>query len=113
MLEIWFGMARPCSKAVNNTETAGDSEAGGSLLDAIVHDGARQMLAALRAEVDAYVDSYAFDENVHRLGVRNLLRRAAPGGHCRRGGNMPDLSSQPYAEPAAWGGPGPTKLIFR
>jgi hypothetical protein len=33
---------------------------GGSLLDEIVRDGARQMLAAaLRAEVAAYVDAYA------------------------------------------------------
>jgi putative transposase len=45
----------------------------GSLLDDIVRDGARQMLAAaLAAEVAAYIDAYAgeVDENGHRL-VRN------------------------------------------
>jgi putative transposase len=49
-------------------------ETGGSLLDEIVRDGARQMLAAaLRAEVAAYVDAHAdlVDEQGHRLVVRN------------------------------------------
>jgi putative transposase len=48
--------------------------AGGSLLDEIVRDGARQMLAAaLRAEVAAYIDAHAgeVDENGYRLVVRN------------------------------------------
>ncbi|GAA8854339.1 IS256 family transposase [Helicobacter pylori] len=47
---------------------------GGSLLDEIVRDGARQMLAAaLQAEVAAYVERYAHevDEHGHRLVVRN------------------------------------------
>jgi putative transposase len=47
---------------------------GGSLLDEIVRDGARQMLAtALRAEVAAYVDAYAgeVDADGRRLVVRN------------------------------------------
>ncbi|AXH94829.1 IS256 family transposase [Ornithinimicrobium avium] len=47
---------------------------GGSLLDEIVRDGARQMLAAaLQAEVAAYVERYAeeVDEHGHRLVVRN------------------------------------------
>ena len=50
------------------------SESGGSLLDEIVRDGARQMLAAaLQAEVAAYVEAAAdqVDENGHRLVVRN------------------------------------------
>jgi putative transposase len=45
-----------------------------SLLDEIVRDGARRMLAAaLQAEVAAYVDAYAHevDEHGHRLVVRN------------------------------------------
>lgn len=49
-------------------------ETGGSLLDEIVRDGARQMLAAaLRAEVAAYVDAHAdqVDDDGHRLVVRN------------------------------------------
>lgn len=47
---------------------------GGSLLDEIVRDGARQMLAAaLQAEVAAYVDAHAdqVDEQGRRLVVRN------------------------------------------
>jgi len=47
---------------------------GGSLLDEIVRDGARQMLAAaLQAEVAAYVEDHAeqLDENGRRLVVRN------------------------------------------
>jgi transposase-like protein len=47
---------------------------GGSLLDELVRDGARAMLAAaLQAEVAAYVDAYAdqVDEAGRRLVVRN------------------------------------------
>lgn len=47
---------------------------GGSLLDEIVRDGARQMLAAaLHAEVAAHVEAHKdeVDENGHRLVVRN------------------------------------------
>ncbi len=59
---------------VHKAEEANGSEAGRSLLDDIVRDGARQMLAAaLQAEVAAYVAEFAdqFDENGHRLVVRN------------------------------------------
>ena len=48
--------------------------AGGSVLDEIVRDGARQMLAAaLQAEVDAYIDQFRteLDEHGRRLVVRN------------------------------------------
>jgi len=51
-----------------------DVGAGRSLLDEIVRDGARQMLAAaLKAEVAAYVDQFAdhLDEDGRRLVVRN------------------------------------------
>uniref|UniRef100_UPI0011572F1E IS256 family transposase n=1 Tax=Mycobacterium intracellulare TaxID=1767 RepID=UPI0011572F1E len=51
-----------------------DGGVGRSLLDEIVRDGARQMLAAaLAAEVAAYIDAHAeeVDENGHRLVVRN------------------------------------------
>jgi putative transposase len=47
---------------------------GGSLLDELARDGARQMLAAaLQAEVAAYIDAHAHlvDEHGHRLVVRN------------------------------------------
>ncbi|GDY33465.1 hypothetical protein GTS_50980 [Gandjariella thermophila] len=45
-----------------------------SLIDQIVREGARRMLAeALRAEVDAYLAAFADerDEHGHRLVVRN------------------------------------------
>ncbi len=60
---------------VHDSESSNeDGGAGRSLLDEIVRDGARQMLAAaLRAEVAAYIDDHAgeVDENGHRLVVRN------------------------------------------
>jgi transposase-like protein len=58
----------------NETNEATAVAAGGSLLDEIVRDAARQMLAvALRAEVAAYIDSAAdqLDESGRRLVVRN------------------------------------------
>jgi putative transposase len=54
--------------------TGGNAAITGSLLDEIVRDGARQMLAAaLQAEVAAYIDVHRdqVDENGHRLVVRN------------------------------------------
>lgn len=61
---------------VHDAESANEngSGAGRSLLDEIVRDGARQMLAAaLQAEVAAYVDAHAgeVDDNGRRLVVRN------------------------------------------
>jgi transposase-like protein len=53
----------------DNTESSGSS-----LLDEIVRDGARRMLAAaLQAEVSAYIDAHAddLDSDGHRLVVRN------------------------------------------
>jgi hypothetical protein len=47
---------------------------GGSLIDEIVRDGARRMLAAaLEAEVATYIAAHAgeLDERDHRLVVRN------------------------------------------
>jgi putative transposase len=58
-------------KVVQEDAQAND---GGSLLDEIVRDGARQMLAAaLRAEVAAYVDAHRdeVDDHGRRLVVRN------------------------------------------
>jgi putative transposase len=55
-----------------------DAAAGRSLLDEIVRDGARQMLAAaLQAEVAAYVEQLAdhLDEDGRRLVVRNGYHR--------------------------------------
>lgn len=55
-------------------ETGDGAGAGRSLLDEIVRDGARQMLAAaLQAEVADYIARHAgeVDGNGHRLVVRN------------------------------------------
>jgi transposase-like protein len=61
---------------VHDADCANENDGGGrrSLLDEIVRDGARQMLAAaLKAEVAAYIDAHAdeVDENGRRLVVRN------------------------------------------
>ena len=63
-------------KVVHDAEASNeiDPAAGRSLLDEIVRDGARQMLAAaLQAEVAAYVQTHAgeVDGDGHRLVVRN------------------------------------------
>jgi putative transposase len=61
-------------KVVPDEAATNDNAAGSSLLDEIVRDGARQMLAAaLQAEVAAYVDAFTaeLDEHGHRLVVRN------------------------------------------
>jgi hypothetical protein len=56
--------------SVHDQDSSNESgTAGGSLLDEIVRDGARQMLAAaLQAEVAAYIDAHVgeVDENGHR-----------------------------------------------
>ena len=55
-------------------DSAVPNSAGGSLLDEIVRDGARQMLAAaLLAEVAAHVEALRgeMDADGHRLVVRN------------------------------------------
>ncbi len=63
-------------KVVHDADTSNEKgiTASASLLDEIVRDGARQMLAAaLQAEVAAYVERFAdqVDEHGHRLVVRN------------------------------------------
>ena len=60
-------------KVVPDPDEANPAD-GGSLLDEIVRDGARQMLAAaLQAEVAAYIDAHAgeVDDQGRRLVVRN------------------------------------------
>ena len=65
---------------VHDAEEANGDEAGQrSLLDEIVRDGARQMLAAaLQAEVAAYVEQFADqrDQDGRRLVVRNGYHQA-------------------------------------
>ena len=68
-----LGKVHPVLKVVQG-ENESNEPAGGSLLDEIVRDGARQMLAAaLQAEVAAYVEAFAdqLDEHGRRLVVRN------------------------------------------
>jgi transposase-like protein len=70
----WEGT--PMLTVVHDAQEANNSEDTDrrSLLDEIVRDGARQMLAAaLKAEVAAYVEQFAdqLDDNGRRLVVRN------------------------------------------
>ena len=64
--------------------------AASSVIDELVREGARRMLAeALQAEVDAYIARFADDrdENGHRLVVRNGYHEPRDGDHQRgRGG---------------------------
>ncbi|WP_174567145.1 transposase, partial [Mycobacteroides abscessus] len=66
---------------VHDADSSNDNAGGPgrSLIDEIVRDGARQMLAAaLHAEVAAYVAQFAdqLDEDGHRLVVRNGYHQA-------------------------------------
>lgn len=61
-------------KVVHHAGDSNDIDLSRSLLDEIVRDGARKMLAAaLQAEVAAYIEAHAdqVDERGHRLVVRN------------------------------------------
>src|SRR5258705_9662455 len=92
-----------------------NSAAGGSLLDEIVRDGARAMLAAaLQAEVAAYIDAHAgeVDENGYQLVVRNgchrerevLTAAGAGGGRAPRVHDKPvdpDSGARPRVSSAA------------
>jgi len=64
----------PMLKVVQDAEAAGENTSERSLLDEIVRDGARQMLAAaLQSEVAAYVEAFAdeVDDAGRRMVVRN------------------------------------------
>src|SRR4051794_28709459 len=70
------GKVRPVLTVVPGAADADDPrrEGGSSLIDEIVREGARRMLAeALQAEVEAYLAQFAGerDENGRRLVVRN------------------------------------------
>ena len=63
-------------KVVQDAEASNENTANSSLLDEIVRNGARQMLAtALQAEVIAYVEAFAdeVDEHGRRLVVRMIV----------------------------------------
>jgi hypothetical protein len=83
------------------------SAAGSSLLDEIVRDGARQMLAAaLQAEVAAYVAAHAseVDEHGRRLVVRNGYPAEREGHHRGGRGAGPGTAGQRQAHrPGHWG----------
>ena len=83
-------------KVVHDADASNENgTSGGSLLDEIVRDGARAMLAAaLQAEVAAYIDTHLgeVDENGYRLVLRNGYRngvqahrvRTSPLARCQR-----------------------------
>src|ERR1700722_19171717 len=74
-LARWLGRyALAHGSSRHGSANGSDADACRSLLDEIVRDGARQMLAAaLKAEVAAYVEQFAdqLDEDGRRLVVRN------------------------------------------
>ena len=82
-VRIGVGVGAPAREGTSmlkvvHDASASNEAAGGSLLDEIVRDGARQMLAAaLQAEVAAYIEAFAgeLDEDGHRLVVRNAGTR--------------------------------------
>jgi hypothetical protein len=85
-------------------DEAEPNEASGSVLDEIVREAARQMLAvALQAEVSAYIDAHAeeVDENGHRLVVRNGYHNerevitAAARCRCGRRGSTTSATIRP------------------
>lgn len=81
------GKVHSLLKIVHDQNEANDDTTGGSVLDKIVRDSARQMLAtALEAKVAAYVEQYAdhVDENETSAGLQQRLP-PAPGGHHRCG----------------------------
>jgi transposase-like protein len=68
------GKARPVLTVVPGTDGTDDPRGGASLIDEIVREGARRMLAeALQAEVDDYIARFSAerDEDGRRLVVRN------------------------------------------
>ncbi len=82
------------------TAAAGPIAGSSSLIDEIVREGARRMLAeALQAEVDAYIAQFAHERDEHgrRLVVRNgshqpreVLTSARGGGGGRATGQRPE-----------------------
>ena len=78
-VRIGVGVGAPAREGTSmlkvvHDASASNESAGGSLLDEIVRDGARQMLAAaLQAEVAVYIEAFAdeVDEVGRRLVVRN------------------------------------------
>ena len=73
----------------------GGKDSSPSLIDEIVREGARRMLAeALQAEVDAYIAAFAAerDENGRRLVVRNGYHQQ-PGGADQRGRGRGDRAA--------------------
>src|SRR3979411_1815557 len=87
------GKVRPLLTVVPGAADADDPRgAGSSLIDEIVRDGARRMLAeALQAEVDAYIAQFIGerDENGRRLVVRNGSHKAREGLTSAGGGAGP------------------------
>jgi hypothetical protein len=92
-------------------DEAEPNEASGSVLDEIVREAARQMLAvALQAEVSAYIDAHAeeADENGHRLVVRTW--NVDLSGERRRNQRRPvsrlevlSRNLPGHSRPPAWG----------
>ena len=84
----------------NESKKHAPAGVGGSLLDELVRDGARAMLAAaLQAEVAAYVEAFAHEVNEagRRLVVRNGYHQPTGGQHGGGGGAGASASGQRQA----------------
>ena len=97
------GKVRPVLTIVpggSDADPAGVSGGSSSLIDELVREGARRMLAeALQAEVEDYIARHVGerDEHGHRLVVRNghqPCRRPPRAGRAR--GDVKPGASQPY-----------------
>ena len=85
-------------KVVHDAEASDENTASGSLLDQIVRDGARQMLAvALQAEVAAYIESFAdeVDDVGRRLVVRNGFHAESPSSEAAHASRRASWSNIP------------------
>src|SRR4051794_30769329 len=89
---------------------AGTGAAGSSsLIDEIVREGARRMLAeALQAEADAYIAAFG-DENGRRLVVRNGSHQRRDMLTSARGGGGSGTAGQ---RPAQRSGDGPAAVVL-
>ncbi len=90
----WFSEGTPVLKVVeeeSESNAHAPAAVGGSLLDEIVRDGARQMLAAaLQAEVAAYVDGWRPVTPISTRRPTSWCAACAPSGE--------SLSGSPVSE---------------
>ena len=94
-------------KVVQDAEASNENTASSSLLDEIVRNGARQMLAtALQAEVIAYVEAFADEVDEHGLSSSDFvpaLEQFLGTGHGLSAATVTRLTKDWQAEATAFG----------